>query len=157
MTYVPHCDMAAAEYRRFIEVPLSGVAELSGYEEPTNPTTNIDGDSRRYTQVVTSVDNSIIVDPEDTLSGVEMINEDILGALLSGVIDPAFAQVIEESGNLTWIAEGEPGSLRSESVWRVKQIESVNLGYYNTDIITWPGGDPDFNKVALYPLSSLFI
>lgn len=159
MAYDPHCHLGTAEARRFAEIPISGVAEISGgYEEPSNPHTNIDGDSRRYSQHV-QIASDIkleVADDSGLTTDIDKINECILEATLSGVIDPALATVVEEINNLTWVAEASAGSSRNAPVWRVKQIESIDQGYYNSEIITWASGDSAFNYTAAFPLSSNF-
>jgi hypothetical protein len=159
MSYNPGAHYGSAERRSWKEIPLTDVSGIIAEEEPTNPKTNVDGDSRRYAQIneplntPIAISGMIIDDEIATLSG---INSDIRNATLSGQVNPAFATIIEEDGNLLWIAEAAPGSARGSSVWRVKQTEKINQGYYTGNNVTWADGDGNFDNTATYPLSSLF-
>lgn len=53
-------------------------------------------------------------------------------------------KLVDEEGALTYIGEAEPGSTKSNSVWRIKRIEDLGGG----DIeIRWANGTAAFNKV----------
>lgn len=158
MTYDPGCHFANAERRNFMEIPLSGVSGIIGEEEITNPNGLQDYGQRRYAQltyVVNPVPVELSGDVMVDTSDLEAINSDILNAILSGVIDPALAVVVEEADDFTWVAESLAGTNRTSSLWRVKQVQTINSGSYISTIIKWADGNGSFDNVATHPLSSL--
>jgi hypothetical protein len=158
MAYHPATHLGSAERRRFVEIPLSDLPDILSYEEPTNATTKEDGDRRRYAQLVyvvnpapVNLSGDVVIDT----GNLEDINSDILNAILSGIIDPALAVVVEESGDFTWVAEALAGTDRSSALWRVKQIEAIETGNLITTEIKWADGNGNFDNTATHPLSSL--
>lgn len=158
MAYHPATHLGSAERRRFVEIPLSDVQDILDQEEPTYPDTMEEADARRYAQLVYVV-NPIPVNVSGDINvdtgNLEEINQDILNSILSGIIDPALAVVVEESGNFTWVAESLAGTDKAVTAWRVKQIETIVNGALETTLITWADGNGNFDNSAVHPLSSL--
>lgn len=74
------------------------------------------------------------------VSGKKIFNVDSTGNL----IDETMASMIIVSDPYTYIAYAAAGSSQSDSVWRVKRIESSG----QNKIITWADGDAKFDNSA---------
>ena len=59
------------------------------------------------------------------------------------IIGPLAIQLDEVDTSTTYIGEAEPGSLTSNSVWRIKRI--IETGPDSE--ITWADGDSDFDNI----------
>jgi len=158
MAYEACLENGNANYRSWIEVDpaAAAAAEFSGA---------IPLSGKKYAQCVYSVNPSTIslsgltlsgltIDNTAVISGIELTNE--LLALISsdvetlkinianGVIEPALARRIEVSGGITWLADAQPGTLLSASLWRAKQITEIGAV---TDI-QWADGNGNFDNAA---------
>jgi hypothetical protein len=168
MAYNPCAYHGFADQNSFWELPKSDVPALTALEESTNAST-ADKNGRRFAHLVYQVNptpvnmsGDVIIDTDH----LEMINADGFSTLSgqlddlctkanSGLIEPALSISVECSGNYTWMAEALPGTPIASSAWRVKQIEDVTVGGYQTIRILWADGDGNFDNSATPPLSGL--
>tara|TARA_R110002020_G_scaffold148509_3_gene324355 strand:- start:453 stop:923 length:471 start_codon:yes stop_codon:yes gene_type:complete len=156
MAYTP-MKQGSAERRRFIELPQTYVPTLTGMEEPTNPTSNEDGDTRRYAQLVVGVGGEVEISGDNVnLYTLEDIYRQRRTVELAGIVEPAFATVIEEEGNFMWVAEAEAGTALSSTSWRIKEINTITQGSIDITEIKWVDDNGNFDNAVVSPLSGLF-
>ena len=57
--------------------------------------------------------------------------------------DIKYAVKITESGDITYIAQAQPGADQSEAVWRVQKVDTTT-----GVVITWADGNTNFDNIA---------
>lgn len=121
MAYNPSVERGNAEYRSWLQLPET-ISLTEGGDIPLQ--------DKKYAQLVYLVGSDIAVSTPVS----SIINNS----------SPALAQYIEVVSNITYIAESQPGSELSASVWRCKKIEDLT----STVRITWADGNGNFDNAA---------
>lgn len=96
------------------------------------------------------VDSDLIVNlEEDSIliynsAGNHFVAESFLSILdrLRAELEVMYDKLVDEDGTITYIGEAEPGSSRSDNVWRIKRVEEIN----NDIEILWAEGSAAFDK-----------
>ena len=100
---------------------------------------------------VNPITKRLLIDGVVSVSGVEdgegdSIISDTYDAMQVSVVNEAgYSQKITEVGAITYIATAIPGSVESDSVWRVKKIDCSVAGL---TIFTWADGNDNYDNEA---------
>lgn len=129
---VKHYNSGTASKYSWFDIPVATVTTIKGLEEPSEITgPSLENNERRFAQLVYVVN--------DATSSIAQINQQLLE-------NENLKQYIEEdtANNITWVAEAAPGTLFTDTVWRVKKIETVNGSPLSITNVTWSGGTSNF-------------
>ncbi len=103
----------------------------------------LQNDDVEYVPLSNVANNAIFIFNQDEQKFNVISLIDVIESI-TGLLEVQFDKLIDEVGVLTYVGEADPGATTSESVWRIKRIDSTN----DPDIdIRFANGSADFDKI----------